>query len=86
MCSWFMAACPVEQWVIEMTLNWSSISPVGADREEAAADRAVGRCQGAEGAHGPEREVGIWHGLPLPASGPAPRLSALCEDEICSHH
>lgn len=28
----------------------------------------------------------VWHGLPLPASGPAPRLTALCEDEICSHH
>lgn len=69
-----------------MALNWSSASPAGADRKEAAADRAVGRCQGAEGARGPAGEVGVWHDLPLPASGPAPRLSTLCEDEICSYH
>lgn len=69
-----------------MASNWSSAFPVGADREEAAADKPVGRCQGAEGARGPQGEVGVQHGLPIPASGPAPRLPALCEDEICSHH
>lgn len=72
--------------IIRRALNWSSASPVGADRKEAAADRPVSRCQGAEGARGPPGEAGVWNGLPLPASGPAPRLPALCQDEICSYH